>query len=461
MTIPVTTNGLLDEPTTPIFTPPAAPTEYRRGDLIAPVDAVANLYDVDKPTQTVAGQMDSLLSKDNPYMKRAESKGLQVANSRGLLNSSIAAEASQAAAIDAALPIAQQDASTYFSQANTNQKAENDFGLINKDNEWKGHLKEVDFQNDASMQAQKDIAAFDKAHLGELGANYRAELANQFNLEELGQKDKAAMTNLLSKTMNTYEQRYLEIMTDPSLDEGGKNAALDFLDRNVKSVMESGAALTGVEVDMGNIGLEEYNRNDLKYTNPELAAVATENAKSTAQDFYKRIQEGDTDLEKELKDAGIDTSSPQTMEEQLEESFQAAARSAATKAGLTELGKQTFKGTPITGIPEIYNAVTTAYNTAIAKEKAAHQAKMDTAMPDTYSDYGETSSVDNSAAGGYDGYGSGSSGENNSSNDAGRGGGDGNDNDSGAGGGSGSSGSESDGGANGGEDGGNSDGNNW
>lgn len=59
---------------------------------------------------SVQGQLGSMLQSDSPLMKRAETKGKQFANSRGLLNSSMAAGAAQGAMIDAAMPAAQQDA---------------------------------------------------------------------------------------------------------------------------------------------------------------------------------------------------------------------------------------------------------------------------------------------------------------------------------------------------------------
>jgi len=66
------------------------------------------------PTKgTVAGQMNGLLESNSSYIKNARQNGENYAASRGLLNSSIAAGASGKSAIDAALPIAQQDASTY------------------------------------------------------------------------------------------------------------------------------------------------------------------------------------------------------------------------------------------------------------------------------------------------------------------------------------------------------------
>lgn len=64
------------------------------------------------PNSTVAGQTEKLLGKDSGLQQAAETRGLQQANSRGLLNSSLAAEASQKATYDSILPIAQQDAQT-------------------------------------------------------------------------------------------------------------------------------------------------------------------------------------------------------------------------------------------------------------------------------------------------------------------------------------------------------------
>jgi hypothetical protein len=60
--------------------------------------------------KNVSANLDRLLESNSTYMKRARSQGRQAANRRGLLNSSMAAGAAQASAIDAALPIASQQA---------------------------------------------------------------------------------------------------------------------------------------------------------------------------------------------------------------------------------------------------------------------------------------------------------------------------------------------------------------
>lgn len=80
---------------------------------------------VNSGTDTVSGQMDTLLNKDSPYITKARADAARVANSRGLLNSTMGAQAGESAAIAAAMPIAQQDASTYSQQRLTNQGASN------------------------------------------------------------------------------------------------------------------------------------------------------------------------------------------------------------------------------------------------------------------------------------------------------------------------------------------------
>lgn len=60
--------------------------------------------------ETVENRMTGMLQKDSPYLERARQKANDFSASRGLLNSSMAAGHAEGAAIDAALPIAQQDA---------------------------------------------------------------------------------------------------------------------------------------------------------------------------------------------------------------------------------------------------------------------------------------------------------------------------------------------------------------
>lgn len=71
-----------------------------------------------KPTTNTSDNLNQLTQSDSLYMQQAKQQGLNTAASRGLINSSIAAGASQQAAINAAAPIAQADANTTLQQWN-------------------------------------------------------------------------------------------------------------------------------------------------------------------------------------------------------------------------------------------------------------------------------------------------------------------------------------------------------
>lgn len=65
------------------------------------------------PNELVENRMNGLLSGNSPYIRNARQRGVEYAAGRGNINSSIAAGASQRAALEAALPIAESDANAY------------------------------------------------------------------------------------------------------------------------------------------------------------------------------------------------------------------------------------------------------------------------------------------------------------------------------------------------------------
>lgn len=72
-------------------------------------DATSGMWKPD-PGSSTEDKVNGMLTAGNPYVEQAKSAGMDVANSRGLQNSSIAAGASQKAAYDAVTPIATADA---------------------------------------------------------------------------------------------------------------------------------------------------------------------------------------------------------------------------------------------------------------------------------------------------------------------------------------------------------------
>jgi hypothetical protein len=116
---PPATTAAAEAAPTPAATIPAPERVVPRAPAATPATR-----EIDPAKETVAGQMESLLKKDSPYLRYAREETARQANRRGLINSLMAAGAGTEAGIKAALPIAQQDAKSYLEQGMTNQAAE-------------------------------------------------------------------------------------------------------------------------------------------------------------------------------------------------------------------------------------------------------------------------------------------------------------------------------------------------
>lgn len=116
-----------------------------------------NLRNVDPEKETVQGQLKGIMESDSPLMQLGKRTGLEQAQRRGLLNSSLAAEAAQVGVMREARPIAEQDAAAYLKQGMTNQQYENQF---------LGNVQESGLQNwlataqdtRAAQEAQREFA---------------------------------------------------------------------------------------------------------------------------------------------------------------------------------------------------------------------------------------------------------------------------------------------------------------
>lgn len=81
--------------------------------------------------QLVQSRIKGIIDENSPLQQQAATTAKQEAARRGLVNSSMAVTAGQDALYRAALPIAQQDASTVAQQARQNVDAKNQYGLAN------------------------------------------------------------------------------------------------------------------------------------------------------------------------------------------------------------------------------------------------------------------------------------------------------------------------------------------
>ncbi|WP_404377810.1 hypothetical protein [Vreelandella aquamarina] len=167
------------------------------------------------PEQTSQQQLAQILNSNSPLMRRASTQGMQVANSRGLLNSSMAAEASQGAMIDRATPLAQQDASTYFqnNQANAGRQQQ-------------AFLNDQQYRNQLSLNEQG--YQFD---MGRMQADYgfSSQLSTQEASQTLNQLYATStanawgvMANNLTDIVGQYSAQLERIQTNPDIEEEDK-----------------------------------------------------------------------------------------------------------------------------------------------------------------------------------------------------------------------------------------------
>lgn len=106
------------------------------------------------PESTVSGQLSALLSRDNPYIRQARLGARREAAGRGLLNTSMAAGAGQAAAIKEGLPIAKQDALAFSEAQGRQQEFEGSSQLDAEKYTAEGALAKQEFNIDRQLAAQ-------------------------------------------------------------------------------------------------------------------------------------------------------------------------------------------------------------------------------------------------------------------------------------------------------------------
>lgn len=80
------------------------------------------------PEQQVDAELARILGKDSPLLARARQEAMRVMNSRGLTNTSMAAGATYGAMVDAALPMAQQNADQAFQRTLENTRLRQETG---------------------------------------------------------------------------------------------------------------------------------------------------------------------------------------------------------------------------------------------------------------------------------------------------------------------------------------------
>lgn len=257
----------------PIDTAAQVTTPAQTADPLLPTyDATTKELTED---QLVSGNLDKILDKGGVLMDVARSAGDEYSNSRGMLNSSMGAEASMRSMIDTALPIAQQDASAQLSQLQTNQNYQNVADQFNATNQ-------VQQTRDSILQSyqlqMENLSTNNKAMLIDLEQRYAASIQSDKNASDVYVQTINSIADLMSNADMTVAQQ-----------QSGMNELVGMLD----AYLDFNLNLTSVDSITGKItdgvdttGTVATDRVDQTALSDQLSEVEKE---AKLSEYYQKL----------------------------------------------------------------------------------------------------------------------------------------------------------------------------
>lgn len=227
----------VDTTTPATVQPPAAEIPSAVANVPAPATPVTP-REVTAP-ETVSGQLTNLLNQDNPYITSARNRGMETANSRGLINSSIAAGTAERAAIDAALPVAQQDASVSAQSGLAAQQLSNDVALTT-------HKGLID-----SAQQRENFGYRTAENAQNIAANTDLQNARiALDLSRLDETQRTAVSNAASPIIQQMvaEISRINSIPDKQMSPEDKQIAIDNLRNETRTSVNTMASLYGYQL---------------------------------------------------------------------------------------------------------------------------------------------------------------------------------------------------------------------
>lgn len=124
-------------------------------DKLAASNKIAPVLQTFDESKGVAGRVNSITSSGSPLMQTARTRAAQSSAKRGLLNSSIGAQAGEQAVIETATPIASADASLFQQQQLANQNASNSANTVNATNAIQAGAQGRTLMEQAKLEAAR------------------------------------------------------------------------------------------------------------------------------------------------------------------------------------------------------------------------------------------------------------------------------------------------------------------
>ena len=264
-------------------------------------------WTVDPKTQTVAGQLESVIAKDSPLLQQARTRATQTMNSRGLSNSTMAMGAADSALYDTALNIAAPDAQIYADAGKTNAAQKNSFAQQENQFNAQGALAQYGAQANNWMADQnqgRDLqkmalqSGYDLTKLDGEQQNYLSRMAAQSGYDL--QKMDSQQINDLAKIASQAGFDLEKIRTQTS-------AAIDVADieAQYKNITQGSASATSVLNKMqDSLNMLAANKD---ITDATVRQKMETDIKQNAMDSLQLIgaMAGDIDLSQYIADVGL------------------------------------------------------------------------------------------------------------------------------------------------------------
>jgi hypothetical protein len=238
-------------PTTPIYDPELP--VYAEPDLESQDVDIEQKSDEDyiNPAEaTVEGRTNRLLQSNSPLMQRAEAQAMQRANQRGLLNSSMAIEAGQAAVMDKALQITQPDAATYAQFAQNRQQTDQSAALNNQIAAHELNREKARGRIQSALTTQEQGGQVELQRIQDNAQMRRVEIDNQWkkeiNIDNLDAADRQALMDVSRVFGESLTGGIERIMRDTNVEN--KTEAIESLFTQYRTQMTTAAAIVNLNL---------------------------------------------------------------------------------------------------------------------------------------------------------------------------------------------------------------------
>ncbi len=186
--------------------------------------------------ETVEGRMAGILKDpNNPLNVQSQTFGMQQANKRGLLNSSIGVSAAQDAMYKNAMPIAQQDAATFYDAKKTNSAQDLNAQMFNSDQQGRIGMFNAQTSKDVMLNRENNSLSREtnelNRYIAEMDADNKLAVAN---IQAMA-NDSGIMGDFGKTMMNLYQQT----AADPNISPEVKTQIFN----NLRSQFESMTSL--------------------------------------------------------------------------------------------------------------------------------------------------------------------------------------------------------------------------